>query len=54
MTETARIFVVEDEPSFVDALTIGLEREGFEVAVAVDGAEALERFDEVRWGYARR
>ena len=43
----ATIFVVEDEPSFVEALTIGLEREGFEVAVAVDGAEALARFDEV-------
>ena len=43
----ATIFVVEDEPSFVDALTIGLEREGFDVAVAVDGAEALDRFDEV-------
>ncbi len=43
----ARIFVVEDEPSFVEALSIGLEREGFEVDVAVDGAEALERFDEV-------
>lgn len=43
----ATIFIVEDEPSFVDALTIGLEREGFAVAVAVDGAEALERFDEV-------
>ena len=43
----ARIVVVEDEPSFVEALSIGLEREGFEVDVAVDGAEALERFDEV-------
>ncbi|MEM1333496.1 MAG: response regulator transcription factor [Actinomycetota bacterium] len=42
-----RVFVVEDEPSFVDALTIGLEREGFDVAVARDGAEALRRFDEV-------
>jgi len=43
----AVIFVVEDEPSFVDALTIGLTREGFAVATATDGAEALERFDEV-------
>ena len=41
------IFVVEDEPSFVDALTIGLTREGFTVEFAVDGAEALERFDAV-------
>jgi two-component system response regulator RegX3 len=41
------IFVVEDEASFVDALQIGLSREGFHVEVASDGAEALERFDEV-------
>lgn len=43
----ATIFVVEDEPSFVEALTIGLAREGFRVEVAVDGAEALARFDAV-------
>ncbi len=41
------VFVVEDEESFVDALRIGLAREGFRVEVARDGAEALERFDEV-------
>jgi two-component system response regulator RegX3 len=39
------VFVVEDEESFVDALTVGLKREGFRVEVARDGAEALERFD---------
>ncbi|HSP28315.1 MAG TPA: response regulator transcription factor, partial [Ilumatobacteraceae bacterium] len=39
------VLVVEDEASFVEALTIGLRREGFEVVVAVDGAEALELFD---------
>ena len=44
----ATIFVVEDEASFVEALSIGLRREGFEVVVAVDGAEALDRFDEVQ------
>jgi two-component system response regulator RegX3 len=43
----ATVFVVEDERSFVEALTIGLEREGFTVEVAADGAEALDRFDEV-------
>ena len=42
----ALVLVVEDEASFVEALTIGLRREGFEVVVAVDGAEALERCDE--------
>jgi two-component system, OmpR family, response regulator RegX3 len=41
------ILVVEDEESFVEALRIGLVREGFTVEVAVDGREALERFDEV-------
>lgn len=41
------VLVVEDEPSFVDALQIGLTREGFDVHVATDGAEALEVFDAV-------
>ena len=40
-----KVLVVEDEPSFVEALTIGLEREGFEIAIAADGAEALQQFD---------
>jgi two-component system response regulator RegX3 len=42
------VLVVEDETSFVEALTIGLRREGFRVEVATDGFEALERFDAVR------
>lgn len=42
------ILVVEDEASFVEALTIGLRREGFDVVVATDGAQALEMFDEVQ------
>jgi two-component system response regulator RegX3 len=42
------VLVVEDEPSFVEALSIGLRREGFTVAVATDGFEALERFEVVR------
>jgi len=42
-----KVLVVEDEESFVDALQIGLPREGFEVHVARDGVEALERFDEI-------
>ena len=44
----ATILVVEDEASFVEALTIGLRREGFEVVVATDGAQALEMFDEIQ------
>jgi two-component system response regulator RegX3 len=38
------ILVVEDEESFVDALTIGLNREGFDVTIARDGQEALTLF----------
>ncbi len=39
------VLVVEDEESFVEALTVGLKREGFRVHVARDGAEALDVFD---------
>ncbi len=42
------ILVVEDEEAFIDALTVGLSREGFRVAVARDGAEGLARFDELQ------
>lgn len=42
------MLVVEDEPSFADALTLGLGREGFAVTVSSDGADALRRFDEVQ------
>jgi len=48
MTTTTSVLLVEDEDSFVDALTVGLKREGFRVSVARDGAEALELFDDVR------
>ena len=36
--------VVEDEKSFVEALKVGLDREGFDVKVAEDGLTALELF----------
>ena len=42
------LLVVEDEESFVDALVVGLQREGFQVRVARDGAEALDLFDIVQ------
>ncbi len=45
---SATILVVEDEDSFVEALTVGLKREGFRVQVARDGAEALDLFDAVK------
>ena len=47
-TPEATVFLVEDEDSFVEALTIGLKREGFRVQVAHDGVEALELFDVVK------
>jgi two-component system response regulator RegX3 len=47
MTPTTSVLVVEDEDSFIDALTVGLTREGFRVSVARDGAEALDMFDDV-------
>ena len=40
-----RVLVVEDEESFSDALSYMLRKEGFEVAVAVSGPDALEAFD---------
>jgi two-component system response regulator RegX3 len=43
-----KVLVVEDESSFVEALTVGLTREGFLVEIAADGAEALQRFESVR------
>jgi two-component system response regulator RegX3 len=47
-TPEATVLLVEDEDSFVDALTVGLKREGFRVQTAQDGAEALELFDVVK------
>ncbi len=45
---TPTILLVEDEDSFVEALTVGLNREGFRVEVAQDGATAIARFHEVQ------
>lgn len=42
------VLLVEDEESFIDALTIGLKKEGFRVEVARDGMEALNKFDVVQ------
>ncbi len=43
------VLVVEDEESFVDALSVGLDREGFDATVARDGAEAMTLFSEGRF-----
>ena len=42
------VLIVEDEDSFVEALVVGLKREGFLVQVARDGITALALFDAVR------
>lgn len=42
------VLIVEDEDSFVEALVLGLKREGFLVQVARDGITALALFDAVR------
>jgi two-component system, OmpR family, response regulator RegX3 len=41
------VLLAEDEESFVEALVIGLNHEGFDVSVARDGNEALELFNTV-------
>ena len=47
MSASPRVLVVEDEESFVEALVVGLQREGFHVEVARDGVEAIELFARV-------
>ena len=42
------VLVVEDEEAIIEALTVGLSREGFRVQVARDGEAALTMFDAVR------
>ncbi len=42
-----KVLLAEDEESFIDALVVGLSREGFDVTVARDGNEAIRLFDEV-------
>ena len=40
-----RVLVVEDEESFSDALSYMLRKEGFEVAIAATGPDAIETFE---------
>jgi len=42
---SVRVLIAEDEESFVDALVVGLGREGFDVTIARDGPEAVRLFD---------
>ncbi len=43
-----RVLVVEDEPSFVEALRISLAREGYEVDTTTDGRAGLDAFRDRR------
>ena len=38
------VFLVEDEETFIEALEIGLKREGFRVHVARENLRALNQF----------
>jgi two-component system response regulator RegX3 len=48
MADPPLVLVVDDEPSYRDALAVALQREGFLVETAADGPEALARFDAAR------
>ena len=39
-----KVLLIEDEPSYVDAVEVALTREGFELDAAEDGRLGLERF----------
>lgn len=43
MSDKKRILVVDDEPDFASIVQSNLRKEGFEVEVAYDGVEALEK-----------
>jgi two-component system alkaline phosphatase synthesis response regulator PhoP len=43
MSEKKRVLVVDDEPDFASIVQANLEKEGFEVEVAYDGVEGLEK-----------
>lgn len=44
---TNKILIVDDEPNIVISLEFLMKREGFQVAVAVDGEEALRKIAEI-------
>ncbi len=47
MTTPKTVLIVEDEESYIDALELGLTREGFVTRTARTGPEALAMFDKV-------
>jgi len=46
VNQPLRILVVEDEPSYGDALQVGLSKEGYAVELVDDGLLALQQFTE--------
>lgn len=45
MVVSDTVLIVDDEEAFCEALSVALEKEGFETVVARDGVEALDAFD---------
>ena len=45
-----KILIVEDESSFSDALEFLLKKEGFEITVAINGQEAIDKFESEKPG----
>ena len=43
MSEKKRILVVDDEPDFVSIVKKNLEKAGFDVEVAYDGVEGIDK-----------
>ncbi len=43
MSEKKRVLVVDDEPDFAAIVKGNLEKEGFEIEIAYNGVEALEK-----------
>ena len=43
MEEGRKILVIDDDPDILEALTTVLESQGYQVAIARDGAEGLDR-----------
>ncbi|MBL0933783.1 MAG: response regulator [Rhizobiaceae bacterium] len=48
MNDTRTILVCDDDPLLIELMEFRLRAKGFDVAIARDGAEALQRADEVR------
>ena len=47
MAETTKILIVDDEPDILEFLSYNLEAEGFEVGVAANGVQGLEKAREM-------